>query len=465
MKLPSSLTSRLVLTAVGLVALVSLLVSLTTYVGMREVLMNRLDQDVRGNIGGPPGPLIDRGPEGLVAFYDDSGTVSVGRVGTRRGEVVALDEEQMQAVMTVDVDDDVQDLEIPSVGSFRVKAQRGIVQNTSGIYVNGLPTEQVDDTLATLLLWELLLGLLGVGVAFGAGTVLVRRNLAPLREVAAVAQEVTRLELDKGLVGETVRVPDRLTDATTEVGQVGASLNSLLGHMEQALDARHRSEQQVRQFVADASHELRTPLTTIRGYAELAGREPDVLPTSMSKVSDEAMRMSALVDDLLLLARLDSGRPLASEPVDLTHLVMAAVDDARVVDPERSWALSLPPEPVSVTGDEQRLHQAVTNLLGNARRHTPAGTVVTTGIAVVDEQVRLTVHDTGPGLPPDVDVFERFTRGDSSRTRGSGGAGLGLSLVSAITAAHGGEVAVESRPGDTTFVITLPRPAAVSPEV
>jgi len=370
-----------------------------------------------------------------------------------------LNAKQLDAVKTLPADGRVHDLDVPGLGSFRAKAdpRAAVLGGTTPLTaVNGLSTEEVGETLSSLLRWELLLGLLGVLVAFGASQWLVRRTLAPLRDVAAVAQEVTKLELDRGSVGETVRVPERLTDERTEVGQVGASLNSLLGHMEQALDARERSEQQVRQFVADASHELRTPLTTIRGYAELAGREPDVLPTSMGKVSEEAERMSALVEDLLLLARLDSGRPLAAEPVDLTAVLVSAVDDARVVDPTRTWALSLSPEPVVVRGDEHRLHQIVTNLLGNARRHTPPGTSVTAGIARHDGQVLLTVHDTGPGLPAGIDVFERFTRGDSSRTRASGGAGLGLSLVVAIAGAHGGDVRVESAPGDTTFTVTLP---------
>ncbi|MDQ4097793.1 MAG: HAMP domain-containing histidine kinase, partial [Actinomycetota bacterium] len=322
--------------------------------------------------------------------------------------------------------------------------------------VTGLPTDDVDNTITDLMLWELLLSLLGIVLAVGAGHALVRRALAPLHQVAEAAQQVTRLQLDKGSVGETVRVPDRLTDQGSEVGQVGASLNSLLGHVEQALDARHRSEQQVRQFVADASHELRTPLTTIRGYAELAGRKPEVLPTSMAKVTEEAERMSSLVDDLLLLARLDSGRPLAAEPVDLSRLVVSAVHDARVVDSERAWTLELPEEPVVVEGDELRLHQVVTNLLGNARRHTPAGTSVTTTLTAADGHVALAVHDTGPGVPAELDVFERFSRGDSSRTRASGGAGLGLSLVAAIATAHGGHVSVRSRPGDTTFTVMLP---------
>jgi len=462
-RVPTSLTSRLVLVAVGLVALVSILVSVATSLGMRTVLMNRLDDDVQGFVGRPPGPAGTEIP-GLVAYYDDGGTLSQGTYVSPQGdqEVHNLTQAQLDAVAGLPADAEVHDLELPGLGSFRARAQPdGAIAVVNGARVpltavNGMSTEEIDETLATLRMWEILLGSLGVLVAFGASTLLVRRTLAPLREVAAVAQEVTHLPLDQGSVGETARVPERLTDERTEVGQVGASLNSLLGHVEQALDARHRSEQQVRQFVADASHELRTPLTTIRGYAELAGREADVLQTSMTKVSEEAERMSALVDDLLLLARLDSGRPLATEPVDLSQLLVGAVDDARVVDPSRTWVLELPAEPVVVTGDEHRLHQVVTNLLNNARRHTPAGTTVTAGLEVADSRVSVRVHDTGPGIPTDVNVFERFTRGDSSRTRASGGAGLGLSLVAAIVGAHEGEVSVRSKPGDTTFTVELP---------
>ncbi len=255
-------------------------------------------------------------------------------------------------------------------------------------------------------------------------------------------------------------MPTRLTDQHSEVGQVGAALNRLLGHVEHAFDARHRSEQQVRQFVADASHELRTPLTTIRGYAELSWRvtpaDPQQLALAIAKV--EADRMTSLVDDLLLLARLDAGRPLDLAPVDMTRLVIEAVGDGRLLDQEHRWVLDLPGSPVVVVGDEQRLHQVVTNLLNNARRHTPAGTTVTVGLTSQQGGARLAVHDDGPGIsdPPVDKVFERFTRGDSSRTRASGGAGLGLSLVHAIVTAHGGIVSVRSRPGDTAFEIRLP---------
>jgi two-component system OmpR family sensor kinase len=271
---------------------------------------------------------------------------------------------------------------------------------------------------------------------------------------------VSTLPLASGEIEMSVRVPEELTDARTEVGQVGAAMNAMLGHVERSLDARHRSEQQVRQFVADASHELRTPLATIHGYAELSRRTPadvEQLTKAMGKVEAEATRMSSLVEDLLLLARLDAGRPLDRDEVDLTRLVLEAVADARVVGPDHRWRLSLPEEPILVSGDEQRLHQAVTNLLNNARRHTPPGTTVTVS-ARDGAGTTVTVHDDGPGLSPDLAAraFERFTRGDSSRTRASGGAGLGLSLVEAISQAHGGSVDVHSAPGDTEFRIHLP---------
>jgi two-component system OmpR family sensor kinase len=289
----------------------------------------------------------------------------------------------------------------------------------------------------------------------------VRRQLRPLTEVAATAHAVAALPLAEGDIALTERVPDHLTDEHTEVGQVGAALNTLLAHVETSLEARHRSEQQVRQFVADASHELRTPLTTIAGYTELARRRSDddpdhsIVRTALGKVEEESARMTALVEDMLLLARLDGGRPLEREPVDLTRLLVEAVDDARVVGPDHRWQLELPddvPQPVEVTGDEQRLHQVITNLLTNARKHTPAATTVT----VTVRPDGFDVHDDGPGFPADfVDhAFERFARVDQARER-TGGAGLGLSLVEAIVRSHNGTVALDSAPGGTTIAVRL----------
>jgi two-component system OmpR family sensor kinase len=244
-------------------------------------------------------------------------------------------------------------------------------------------------------------------------------------------------------------------------------LNSLLNHVAAALTARQASETRVRQFVADASHELRTPLAAIRGYAELTRRSgaaaPPEVAYALGRVESEAARMSTLVDDLLLLARLDAGRPLARDEVDLVPLVVHAVSDAHVAGPQHRWQLDLPDEEVRIAGDEARLHQVVTNLLANARVHTPAGTTVTVRVRQEKDLVRLCVSDTGPGIPPKLlpSVFQRFARADESRSRTAGSTGLGLAIVSAVVHAHGGEVDVASEPGRTTFTVTLPALAAV----
>lgn len=283
--------------------------------------------------------------------------------------------------------------------------------------------------------------------------------------MAAIATRVSELRLDRGVVDLEQRVPEQDTDLRTEVGQVGAALNRMLDHVSNALEARHASETRVRQFVADASHELRTPLAAIRGYAELSRRTRSTVPQEVAhvlrRVESEAQRMTTLVEDLLLLARLDAGRPLIQEPVDLTMLVVDAVSDAHAAGPRHGWELDLPDEPVTVFGDGARLHQVLANLLSNARTHTPEGTTVTVGVSADPAGALLTVCDAGPGIPPELlpHIFERFARGDSSRSRAAGSTGLGLSIVHAVVTAHCGTVSVDSSPGSTTFTVRLP-PAA-----
>ena len=462
--LPRSLTARLVLTAVALVALVSTLVAVSTTLAMRAYLTDQLDDDVRGALGravaDPRGGLPDRlgdrpfgqGPGTLIALSQgDAATALV--IGERHGDVRQF---QLRDFQGVPADGEAHSMDIGH-HSYRAMALRDDAGRSLTV---GLPTDDIDRQVVQLITLFALLTIAGVGLAGGVGTWLVRRQLRPLHAVAETARTVSGQRLDRGDTTIDSRVPGELTDPETEVGQVGAALNTLLDHVEDALSARHRSEQQVRQFVADASHELRTPLSTIHGYAELSRRTPDdaaALLSALGKVETEAGRMSGLVEDLLLLARLDSGRPLEQEEVDVTRLLLEAVTDARVVAPEQTWRLELPDEPVTVTGDAARLHQVVTNLLNNARTHTPAGTTITVR-ATPGPVVRLEVHDDGPGLAPGLveHAFERFTRGDSSRTRSSGGAGLGLSLVAAIAQAHGGQATVRSQPGDTTFTVVLP---------
>jgi two-component system OmpR family sensor kinase len=460
----ASLTSRLVVTAVLLVAVMTLLVGTATTVVMRDYLTGQLDDKVldspavRGSLDGAPRPP---GPDEAPRFFGNQGPGALqasldrgeGQILTRGfQESDPLSAAALDTLAEVPTDGRVHQVEVDGFGTYRVAA---VDTDERGVLVTGLPTDDLDESVRSLVWLELLLGVVAVLVAAASARTVVRRQLRPLREVAETAHAVAELPLSSGDIALTQRVPDHLTDERTEVGQVGAALNTLLVHVESSLDARHASEQRVRQFVADASHELRTPLTTIAGYTELARRRPDdaaAAATALAKVADESKRMTALVEDLLLLARLDSGRPLERAPVDLTRLLLEAVSDARVVSPDHHWRLDLPNEAVEVTGDEQRLHQVVTNLLTNARKYTPAGTTVT----VAARADGFSVHDDGPGFAPDLvpHAFERFARADVARHRG-GGVGLGLALVEAIVTAHGGTVRLASVPGDTRVDVRL----------
>lgn len=484
---PRSLTARLVATTVVLVVAATVLVGALSALAVRSYLLSQLDDQVtasleraqrapafRDSFGGRDDdrqgrPEIDdrrgQGVGTLTAIWLTDQDVAVGDVIVQdddgRTSRVLLDEDDLETLDEVPPDETPRTVGLGQFGGYRV----AVVETSSGKLAVGLPTDDVDDVVTALVDWQAVLTALGAVAALGAALVLVRRQLRPLREVAGTANAVARLPLAEGDIDLAERVPDELADEATEVGQVGSALNTLLDHVETSLEARQRSEEQVRQFVADASHELRTPLATIAGYSELARRRPDdeeALRRALEKVEEESRRMTSLVEDLLLLARLDAGRPLARRPVDLTRMLLEAVADARVLAPDREWRLTLPDEPIEVVGDEQRLHQVVTNLLTNARKHTPAGTTVT----VSADATGFRVHDDGPGFDPELaeHAFERFTRGDRARRR-DGGVGLGLALVAAIVEAHGGTVDLTSRPGDTTFTVRLPSagPVAVPP--
>jgi len=352
-------------------------------------------------------------------------------------------------------------VDLSAYGEYQVVAH----DTTHGIVVTGMPLSQVSSTMHDVAVAEISVFSLALVLAGVLGTGWVRASLRPLRRVAATATRVTQLPLASGEVRLPERVPD--DDPRTEVGQVGAAFNRMLGHVESALARREASEARLRSFAADASHELRTPLAAIRGYAELARRSSDPLPPdivhALDRVQSESARMSVLVDELLLLAQLDAGRPLASEPVDLTRLAIDVTSDARAAAPDHRWQLDLPDEPVTVRGDELRLHQVLANLLSNAARHTPTGTVVTVAVAARAGTAVISVSDNGPGIPPELQpaIFERFVRGDTSLalSHAAGGSGLGLAIVQAVTAAHGGHAEVTSRPGETRFSVNLPADA------
>ncbi|MFI0940915.1 sensor histidine kinase [Streptomyces sp. NPDC021020] len=403
---------------------------------------------------------------GAVAQAAVSATDATGSSGSSGGALVAaaLTGEQAAAFADVPRDGHPHTLDVPGLGGYRVESARPGTDGSTVLV--GLSTQGTEDTLSTLMWVEVSVSAAGLVAAGLAGAALMRIALHPLRRVAATATRVSELPLDRGEVALHERVPESDTDPRTEVGQVGAALNRMLGHVASALHARQASETRVRRFVADASHELRTPLASIRGYAELTrrGREPVGPDTrhALGRIESEASRMTTLVEDLLLLARLDAGRPLDPVPTDLSPLVVDAVSDARAAGGGHLWRLDLPDDPAVVDGAPQRLHQVLTNLLANARTHTPAGTTVTARVTPLPGgAVRLQVEDDGPGIPADLQpvVFERFARGDASRTRtpqGGGSTGLGLAIVQSVVAAHGGSVELASAPGRTVFSVTLP---------
>ncbi|KQX49375.1 MULTISPECIES: HAMP domain-containing sensor histidine kinase [unclassified Streptomyces] len=504
---PWSLRTRLVVSAVALIAVVAAVIGTVTTIAFRSYLYDQADEQIDGlsqRAAGPPvvlpvpDPVRDREPLAFLggpgvpigtlgAVVTDTGVSFAGYSTEERGgggtegprfPTKALDEAQRAALAAVPRDGGPHTVELPGgLGSYRVAYAEG----SHGAFLTGIPLTEVEDALSTLVLVELSVTGAGLFAASLAGTVLVRVALRPLRRVAATAGQVAQLPLHSGEVALHQRVPEAEADPRTEVGQVGAAINRMLDHVHSALDARQQSETRVRQFVADASHELRTPLASIRGYAELTrrGREecgPDTRH-ALGRIESEATRMTGLVEDLLLLARLDTGRPLSYGTTDLVPLVVDAVSDARAAGPEHHWSLELPEDGgTPVRADGARIHQVLVNLLANARTHTPPGTKVTarvrtgavteavTGTGAVTEAVTGTeavtveVEDDGPGIPPGLlpTVFERFARGDASRSRNAGSTGLGLAIVRAVVLAHGGEVSVESAPGRTVFTVLLP---------
>ncbi len=483
-----TLRGRLIAGLVALLFVACAAVGVVTYESLHGFLLNQLDSQLAAASsrytmcvdGPPPGQAPDPGDPDDQPGYPDYNQADPMACANTPGQAqatfsAAISSSTLTAKVThgecaLTAADEATLRNLPvngrayterlySLGAdYRLVAVRG----TGGtVLITGLPMTLMTDTLDNVELTEIIVFTAALLLTAFIGTGWVRLSLRPLRRMTATASEVARLPL-----ASEVDVPHRVPDAgqRTEVGQLGAAFNRMLGHVESALARRQSSEARLRRFAADASHELRTPLASIRGYAELARRHPGTLPPevehALSRVEAESARMSSLVDDLLLLARLDAGRPLESKPVDLTRLAIDAASDARAAGPGHRWRLELPGGPVLVQGDEQRLRQVLANLLSNARTHTPAGTTVTVALASSPGRAaaELSVTDDGPGIPKGLqpDLFERFVRGDTSRSRAAGSTGLGLSIVAAVVAAHHGTVAVDSAPGRTRFTMTLP---------
>jgi len=483
---PMTLRTKLIVWIVALITAVCAVIGVTTEIFLSQYLVKQVDYKVtelnniskgwdrprsgggysdqdltcedNGNRGGfGPGQTLG----GMSVVIDDGVVTSSGILtptGYNTTECIPVPNSSDAELAALPTDGRARTIDIPGFGEFRAVAS---TLPDGSVLISALPLASVNASLVQL--GVIMAVVAGIALLAGGFVVfwIVRRSLRPLERVAATARQVSTLPLDRGEVDLGVRVPARDTDPRTEVGQVGAAINQMLGHVSSALESRQASETRVRQFVADASHELRTPLAAIRGYAELARREEDdteAVTHALRRVESESARMTTLVDDLLLLARLDSGRPLYAEEVDLTLVVMDAVSDATVAGPHHRWQLDLPEDPVTTIGDPARLHQVLVNLLANARTHTPAGTTVWSGLRTEPGLSIITVTDNGPGIPGALqgEIFNRFVRGDSSRSRAAGSTGLGLAIVSAVVHAHGGSVEVESRPGRTTFTVRLP---------
>ncbi|MCQ4079931.1 HAMP domain-containing histidine kinase [Streptomyces sp. RB6PN25] len=468
---PRTLRARLTTGLVLLLAAACLAIGVSTVWALEGFLVSRVDQqlvasggrfaasleherrpdadnrpDTRGQADGTFGARLLKGTPTQAAV-----------VRSQTDATVPLTADDRRTLAALPANGRGYSVNLSALGHYRVAAVHG---DDGDIMITGLPLHPVEETVEQLELVELVVFGIAVAATGAAGALWVHLSLRPLHRVTATASTVAELPLASGEVAMPHPVPD--SDPRTEVGQVGAALNRMLGHVGNALARRHASEERLRHFAADASHELRTPVASMRGHAELAlrhrGPVPGEVRHALERIASEAKRMSGLVEDLLLLARLDAGRPLAREPVDLTRLILDAASDARAAGHDHRWTLDLPEDPVTIAGDGHRLAQVLANLLANARSHTPAGTEVTVELRPRGDGAVVTVTDDGPGIPQTLqdEVFERFARADPNRSRAAGSTGLGLAIVQAVVNAHGGRVRLTSRPGRTRFEVVLP---------
>jgi two-component system, OmpR family, sensor kinase len=470
-----SLRMRLVVALVGLVAVGLVVAGTVTYTSLRSFLMTRVDQQLTSAVGPmaealksslkpadlpggglPPGSPPIHLPPGTYGEVRDSTGRTVDKVQFTYGDTSIAPPSIPKELPASEAG--ASQASIFTVGAsgaasprYRVLAQP--MANNTGTLLLAVPLTEVSQTLGHLLMVELPLTFTVLLALALLTWWIVRRGLRPLEHMSATADAIAAGDLSRRV--ETV-------DPRTEVGRLGSALNVMLSRIEEAFAERRASEDRLRRFLADASHELRTPLTSIRGYAELfrrgADRRPEDLAASMRRIEQEATRMGVIVEDLLLLARLDQSRALRKEPLDLARVVDDAVKDARAADPTRVITFESP-GPVTLSGDEDRLHQVASNLLSNALVHTPAGSPVKVELTVEGEEAVLSVADSGPGLSAEdlAKIFEPFYRLDGARGHGNGGAGLGLSIVSAVATAHGGSARAESTLGEgAVFLVRLP---------
>jgi two-component system OmpR family sensor kinase len=461
-----SLRGRLLIGVISLVVLGLLVSDVATYGLLQTSLIGRIDAQLIGGhneanlaLGGqgrgPEQP--SRFPTGtVVELVGLDGTVVVAKVSTPFGSTPSSARPILpRSLPSAGTDKPASPI---TVGSTEGDTQFRLTdwpENSFGgqFVVLAIPLTDVQSTLSQLLQLEALIGVGVVAATVILALLIIRIGLRPLQKMGVVAADIAAGDLSRRVEPATPR---------TEIGRLGLALNGMLSQIESAFAERTESNNRLRRFIADASHELRTPLTSIRGYSEMlrrgAAESPADSDVARRRIEEESVRMSVLVDDMLLIARLDQGRPLESKPVDLQAIASDAAADARAVAPHREITLSAP-GPVVVEGDDTRLRQVLGNLVRNALVHTPQQSAIEIAVSTVDGVGRISVADHGPGLKPEeLDrIFEPFYRADPSRSRDSGGAGLGLSIVSAVVGAHGGNVKVkETSGGGATFEVELP---------
>lgn len=454
-----------------IVAVVAILLSGATVLATGSILYRQLDERLSQALerqGGSPGPgnnSDDRAPGISIPGMPD-GAIVIAELEDGRilgseivdGDYKKVTLEAAESLLQLDPDEGKQTVTIADYGQYRAEAQI----TDLGHVVLALPLEQTNQTLLTVAVFSLVLTVIACVVAAIVTRASVNTATRPLRELSQTALEVSQAELHQGEVSVPTQVTATDLPPEHEIAKLTQAFNRMLTNVDGALTARQASETKLRRFVADASHELRNPLASIRGYSELAERTTtDLNPDTafaLGRITAESTRMTKLVNDLLLLARLDANPTVELQPVDVVQTVLNAVSDAQVSGPDHNWRLQLPEEGFEVWATPDQLHQAVVNLLSNARTHTPAGTTVTTTVGIRDGRACLIVADDGPGISPDVleHVFERFSRADAARTHGAApSTGLGLAIVQAVVQTFGGETTVDSVPGRTCFTIWL----------
>ena len=466
MRRRGSLAAQLQPRVALLVAVMALLVCVTTVFAAHSLLYSQLDAELDGaqarqgrGVSSPGGgivPGIDTpgmrvGTVVAIRFGDGSGIARV--VG--EGRIDAITADALAQLVSIPADDGKHTVDLGGMGRYRVESR----QNRLGTVSVGLPTRDVDRAVLWLGLLTATAGAVAVAGAAVVTRRLVQQATRPLVALTDTAADVAQMELSRGAVA-VPRVASEPLPEDNEVTRLSAAFNHMLGRVEHAITEREASEGKLRRFVADASHELRNPLAAIRGYAELAQRSPDGTGRALERIGAESQRMTKLVNDLLMLARLDSDATVALRPVDAVEVVLNAVSDAQAASRDHQWRLSLPDGEVPVLADPDQLQQVLVNLLSNARTHTPPGTTVTASVGVEGPQAVIRVVDDGPGIPPEAlgRVFERFVRADDARAHSSANStGLGLAIVRAVVESFGGEASVESTPGRTVFTVRLRR--------